>query len=65
MLTLSRKSPRKKIKDKEKINKKWRKAPWNLVQFCKEQKNGKCKKVKTVCGYDRWKNGWKVCKNVN
>jgi hypothetical protein len=55
-------STAKENKDKEKINKKWPKAPWNLVQILQRSKKWQIQKAKTVCGYDRWKNGWKVCK---
>lgn len=39
-------STAKENKDKEKIDKKWRKAPWNLVQILQRSKNGKCRKQK-------------------
>lgn len=55
-------STAKESKDKEKIDKKWRKAPWNLVQILQISKKWQMQKAKTVCGYDRLKIGRKACK---
>jgi len=39
-------------KNKEKMNKKWTKASWNLVQILQRSKKWQMQNIKTTCGID-------------